>query len=103
MTVTPVTCRVVCRHCRTSFVTRPRGLCWCCYYTPGVKDLYPSTSKYARRVVGNFNGRGRTPEPTSAAPGTPDKISVLSERAAAGEALWHPLDATHEGRAHDRT
>lgn len=35
-----------CRHCDTNAVNRPRGLCWTCYYTPGVLDLYPSTSKY---------------------------------------------------------
>ena len=32
--------RRICRHCRKCAVTRPRGLCWVCYYTPGVKDLY---------------------------------------------------------------
>lgn len=37
----------VCRHCNTGKVNRPRGLCWACYYTPGVKELYPVTSKYA--------------------------------------------------------
>ena len=47
----------VCRHCSKSKVNRPRGLCWSCYYTPGVRDLYPSTSKFARRGVGNFTGR----------------------------------------------
>ena len=47
-----------CRHCSKSKVNRPRGLCWSCYYTPGVKELYPSTSKYARRGVGNFTGNG---------------------------------------------
>ena len=30
----------ICRHCTKSKVNRPRGLCWSCYYTPGVKDLY---------------------------------------------------------------
>lgn len=36
-----------CRHCGGDKVNRPRGLCWSCYYTPGVKALYPSTSKHA--------------------------------------------------------
>lgn len=26
---------------------RSRGLCWGCFYEPGVKELYPVTSKYA--------------------------------------------------------
>ena len=47
---------MICRHCQKSKVNRPRGLCWSCYYTPGVKEQYPSTSKYARRGVGNFTG-----------------------------------------------
>ena len=46
----------ICKHCEKSKVNRPRGLCWSCYYTPGVKEQYPSTSKYARRGVGNFSG-----------------------------------------------
>ena len=71
-----------CRHCSKSKVNRPRGLCWSCYYTPGVKELYPSTSKYARRGVGNFTGNAPLPPvPTTAAPGTPEKLAVLEQRA----------------------
>jgi hypothetical protein len=39
----------ICRHCGKKKVNRPRGLCWACYYTPGVKELYPVTSKFAPR------------------------------------------------------
>lgn len=39
-----------CRHCTARPVHRPRGLCWTCYYAPGVRDLYPVTSKYAKRA-----------------------------------------------------
>src|SRR5262245_37917882 len=88
----------ICRHCSKSKVNRPRGLCWSCYYTPGVKDQYPSTSKYARRGVGNFTGNAPiAPEPTTAAPGTPEKMMVLEERARLKQALWHPLDAKYAG------
>lgn len=87
----------ICRHCKKSKVNRPRGLCWSCYYTDGVKDQYPSTSKYARRGVGNFNGNAPLPEPTTAPPGTPEKMAVLEERARLKQALWHPLDARYEG------
>ncbi len=83
----------LCRHCQKVKSNRPRGLCWSCYYTPGVRDLYPSTSKFARRGVADFNGRARLPEPTDALPGTPEKVRVLEERARLGQALWHPLDA----------
>jgi hypothetical protein len=87
----------VCKHCRIAKVNRPRGLCWTCYYTPGVKDQYPSTSKYARRGLGNFNGNAPLPEPTPYPPGTPEKMAVLELRAQLQQALWHPLDAQYDG------
>jgi hypothetical protein len=88
----------ICRHCLKSKVNRPRGLCWSCYYRPGVRDQYPSTSKYARRGVGNFNGNTLPPpEPTTAAPGTPEKMAVLELRAKLKQSLWHPLDAQYAG------
>jgi hypothetical protein len=39
----------LCRHCGRRRPNRPLGLCWGCYYTPGMRALYPSTSKYAPR------------------------------------------------------
>lgn len=90
----------ICRHCHKGPVNRPRGLCWSCYYRPGVRDCYPSTSKYARRGVGNFNGPTPLPSgPTSAAPGSEDKVAVLAERARMRQSLWHPLDAAGAGAA----
>ena len=83
-----------CRHCGQARVNRPRGLCWSCYYKPGVRDLYPSTSKFARRGVCDFNGRCvLPPAPTDALPGTEDKVRVLEERARMRQSLWHPEDA----------
>ncbi len=74
-------------------MNRPRGLCWSCYYTPGVKEQYPSTSKYAVRGVGNgMNCTAQPPEPTAVPPG-PDKVAILAERAARGEQLFHEGDA----------
>lgn len=86
-----------CRHCHKSKVNRPRGLCWSCYYKPGVRDKYPSTSKYARRGHGNITGT--PPEPvraTDAEPGSEEKIRVLAERVRRRESLWHPEDARVE-------
>lgn len=84
----------VCRHCRREPANRPRGLGWKRYYTPGVKDLYPSTSKFARRGAGNITGVQPLPaKPTDAVPGSAEKVAVLEARAAAGESLWHPKDA----------
>jgi hypothetical protein len=85
---------MLCRHCGRPRVSRPRGLCWSCYYSPGVRPLYPSTSKYGRRGVDDFCGRGALPpEPTSAPPGSPQKVSILAQRARNHQALWHPQDA----------
>ena len=75
----------LCRHCQKVKSNRPRGLCWSCYYTPGVRELYPSTSKFARRGVADFNGRATLPEPTEALPGSLEKVHVLEERARLGQ------------------
>ena len=91
---------MLCRHCQKVKSNRPRGLCWSCYYKPGVRDLYPSTSKFARRGVSDFTGKSAlAAQPTDALPGTPEKVAVLMERARLGLALWHPLDATLESAA----
>jgi hypothetical protein len=87
----------VCKHCSKARVNRPRGLCWSCYYTPGIRDLYPITSKFARRGPGNFNGLAPLPDPTTAPPGTPEKLAILQMRAQNHQSLWHPLDARFEG------
>lgn len=84
---------MLCRHCQKAKSNRPRGLCWGCYYRPGVRELYPSTSKFARRGVGNFSGNAPLPDRlTAAAPGSEEKILVLMERARMQQALFHPLD-----------
>jgi hypothetical protein len=83
-----------CRHCAKAPSSRPRGLCWACYYAPGVREKYPSTSKYAHRGIGNFNGQSEVlPTPTRALPGTPEKVAVLERRAMLRQCLWHPCDA----------
>jgi hypothetical protein len=85
-----------CRHCRKSLISRPRGLCWSCYYTPGVREKFPTTSKYGRRGVGNFYGSPPRPfAPTGAHPGSAEKIAVLAERVRLQQELWHPDDASY--------
>lgn len=93
---------MICQHCHHAPVSRPRGLCWSCYYSPGVRDLYPSTSKFGRRGPGNFNGCAPLPAfPTPSLPGTREKLAILEERARLKQSLWHPDDATfaHAGAA----
>jgi hypothetical protein len=69
-------------------------LCWTCYYTPGLRERYPSTSKFGQRGIGDFNGRAALPpEPTRALPGSPEKVRILALRARQRLSLWHPGDA----------
>jgi hypothetical protein len=85
---------MLCRHCQRARANRPRGLCWSCYYRPGVRDRYPSLSKFAPHGIDDFTGRAPLPAaPTRALPGTPEKVAVLEQRARQRQALWHPLDA----------
>lgn len=97
--------RLPCRHCNKRHSNRPRQLCWACYYAPGVRELYPSTSKFARRGVGNHN-RCRAPgPPTDFAPRTREKVLLMAERVAQGMPAFSPGDAgwwglgTREGGA----
>jgi len=90
----------LCRHCQKTKANRPRGLCWSCYYRPGVREQYPSESKYGQRGVEDFCGRAKlATAPTCAAPGSPEKIAILMQRAQSRQALWHPLDCTLAGAA----
>ena len=83
-----------CQHCKRNPISRPRRLCWECFYRPGVRDLYPSTHPNAYRGLanGNFTAK-RSGCPTQAKPGSPEKIAVLAERVRQGVALWHADDA----------
>jgi hypothetical protein len=83
---------MTCRHCNKDNVSRPRGLCWSCYYRPGVRQMYPSTSKFGNRGIGHTYRTAPLPTPTHALPGTAEKLEVLEKRAAAGFALFHPDD-----------
>ena len=57
---------------------------------PGVRELYPSTSKFARRGEGNFNGAPEAlPAPTVAPPGSAEKVAVLEQRLMRRQSLWH--------------
>lgn len=81
-----------CRNCHQKKANRPRGLCWSCYYKPGVRDEYPSTSKYARRGVGGIGSYKLPAAACRAEAGSEERIRTLAERARRGESLWHPDD-----------
>ncbi len=87
--------RSPCCHCRR-FVSQPgrRGLCYRCYNDPAVRAVMPlAESPFNKHGVGIGNVRQLPlPEPTTATPGSPEKVAVLEQRAASGQALWHPAD-----------
>lgn len=84
-----------CRHCQAKPANRHRGLCAACYYLPGVREQYPSTSRRAGAHCvkdGLAVGRSLPPLPTTELPGTPGRVAVLEERARLGQYLHHPDD-----------
>ncbi len=89
----PPDTRPLCRHCVKRPVNRSRGLCWTCYYTPAIRDLYPSTHPCAARGYGDvYHNAPLADAPTSARPGTEAKILVMIARAERRECLFHPGD-----------
>lgn len=87
--------RKLCVVCNRSHISRPRGMCWRCYYNPEVKRVM-STSKHARRGVCLGNELLPLPsEPTSAEPGSEEKIMEFCNRASGGFRLHHPDDKKH--------
>ncbi len=86
-----------CRHCKKRTATRPRGLCWVCFSTKGVRDQYPSPTGDAMQAAAVKKGTRKVerllPEPTDAPPGSEEKIRVLQERWRLGQQLKHPDDA----------
>ncbi len=89
---------MMCQHCHVTPISRPRRLCWSCYYAPGVRDLYPATSKFGLRGPGAYQRDAAPPAfPTTAPPGSPEKIAVLTERVRRRQSLGHPEDADLRG------
>ena len=84
----------ICRHCGEAGYYYARGLCWTCYYSPGVLAMYPLPDGVRHRLgVIDYNGHSREGQPTGHLPGSADKIAVLEERARNGQALFHRWDA----------
>jgi hypothetical protein len=79
--------RPACQHCGQRKATRPRTLCWPCYYDRTIREQYPTKTNTGRRGIG-FGDARAMPERTDALPGTPEKMRVLMERAARGQHLF---------------
>lgn len=87
-----------CRHCGTRRANRPRRLCWGCYYSPAVRELYPPHPNSVTRAVGGGGMSDRPlPVPTPHRPGTPEKLAVLMKRLTDRQHLWHPDDGFTRG------
>jgi hypothetical protein len=84
----------ICQHCHEHPVSKSRGLCWRCWFTPGIKEKYTIEECYAHRGNGLSPSHGKKlpQRPTQAQPGSAKKIQVMADRAAKGLALHHPLD-----------
>lgn len=87
-----------CLECERPAGTRRRGLCRKCYGIPHVRAMYRSISTGGNRalVAAGEDGERRPPladGPTSALPGSDEKIRVMRKRLAAGRHLHHPQDA----------
>lgn len=81
-----------CVHCGRPNVSRPRGMCWTCYYLPGVRDQY-ATKGNAGHGVGQDNHAHRLAAiPTRHLPGTEGKLREMAARVAAGVSCFHPGD-----------
>jgi hypothetical protein len=86
----------VCVRCKVNKPNRPRGLCWHCYYTPGVRERYGPTTVHGRRGIGHNDSGAKPLDPrggTAHPPGSLGRIAVMEERAELGYAILHPDDA----------
>ena len=86
----------VCKHCERWTANKPRGLCQSCYNTPGVREMYPSTSKFARRGLLADNESTEDPPlaktATETCPGSLERQEVYTQRIMEGRAMFHPDD-----------
>jgi hypothetical protein len=91
----------ICRHCGRPRSLRRRGLCYGCYFEPGVREKYEPTSAMANRGSGltvvparkvEKDKKDRARRPCPFAPGSPERIQKLEDRAYFGLPLWTPGD-----------
>ena len=91
----------LCRHCGKKIAKRPGGLCWTCYYAPGIRAMYPTRR---RNQYVSFEmpiplcKDGFDYAPTGCPAGSEDKIEVMRERVAYGLPVCHPEDAGYRER-----
>ena len=87
----------VCVHCSkrrwSGRVGRwKRGLCWRCYENKRIRKKYPMLPGSHPNQRGVVKAARKPCVPTTAMPGSEEKIEVLAGRVARGESLFHPRD-----------
>ena len=88
------TTKPLCRHCGQRPQGRARGLCHSCYFKPHIRCRYPAQGQLtAQGMVNSCSSAPLAAEPTTALPGTKQKVRVMAERAHRREQLFHPADA----------
>lgn len=96
---------VLCVHCgKGRRAKRPRGLCWGCYNTPGVRHLYPCRPANGGWVRPDHMPTKRevhkpskpASEPLPEGHSWEERLAVMAERREQNESLFHPGDAECE-------
>lgn len=85
--------RKPCKHCQKVPSNRPRGLCWSCYYRPGVREQYAIAANSVKKSATCLSGEQAAP--TRIRPG-PDKVAVMVFRASLGMPIFCDDDAASE-------
>lgn len=81
----------LCNHCKARPIDSPRGLCQPCFKNTGIRNRYKVGSVMSSRS--EFESKTPfPPEPTTAQPGSEEKIQVYEWRVQNGYRLWHPDD-----------
>lgn len=81
-----------CKHCGHSNSWGGRGLCGRCFKTKRIREQYPMLIPTRREPVNGIDAPEELPSPTTALPGTGQKLEELMRRAELGKRLWHPQD-----------
>lgn len=87
-----------CVHCgKVGQSGRARALCGICYRDFSIRLLYPitSSSRKGSGIAGSYKNLEHG-EPTTALPGSPEKIEILTKRAEKNQHLFHPKDYVEE-------
>ena len=78
-----------CRFCCVKVVSRPRGLCWHCYYDPFVRIYFGIQS--AADIAKMKSTRKAVTEPTKI-PAGPGRVEIYRQRHLRGEHIFCDAD-----------